>query len=127
MANIEEVEFWLVRFSWYHLQIKSSEVSTMTNSFYGYLPSRRDFLRAGALTPLGVSLSGVLAQEAAAATARNTNCILLWMLGGPSHIDMYDLKPYAPAEIRGEFNPIQTRLAGVELGELMPNLAKCND
>lgn len=97
------------------------------SSCFRYLPSRRDFLRAGALTPLGVSLSGVLAQEAAAATARNTNCILLWMLGGPSHIDMYDLKPYAPAEIRGEFNPIQTRLAGVELGELMPNLAKCND
>lgn len=90
-------------------------------------PSRRDFLRAGALTPLGVSLSGLLAQEAAAATSQQKNCIVLWMLGGPSHIDMYDLKPEAPAEIRGELNPIPTRLAGVELGELMPNLAKCND
>ena len=49
------------------------------------------------------------------------------MLGGPSHIDMYDLKPNAPAEIRGELHPIQTRLAGVELGELMPSLASCND
>lgn len=49
------------------------------------------------------------------------------MLGGPSHIDMYDLKPQAPAEIRGELHPIQTQLAGVELGELMPNLAACND
>lgn len=49
------------------------------------------------------------------------------MLGGPSHIDMFDPKPLAPAEIRGELNPIQTRLAGVELGELMPNLAECTD
>ena len=99
----------------------------MTNSTCSYRPSRRDILRAGAITPLGVSLSGLLAQEAAAAAAKKTNCILLWMLGGPSHIDMYDLKPEAPAEIRGELNPIPTRLVGVELGELMPNLAKCND
>ncbi len=99
----------------------------MTNSTFGFRPSRRDFLRAGGLTPLGVSLSSLLAQETAAATAPKTNCILLWMLGGPSHIDMYDLKPDAPAEIRGELNPIRSRLAGVELGELMPNLAKCND
>ncbi|MDP6447480.1 MAG: DUF1501 domain-containing protein [Pirellulaceae bacterium] len=89
--------------------------------------SRRDLLRVGALTPLGVTLSGLLARESAAATAKSTNCILLWMLGGPSHIDMYDLKPDAPAEIRGELNPIQTRIAGVELSELMPNLAGCND
>jgi len=77
------------------------------------------------LTPLGVSLSNLVAQDAA--TAGKTNCILLWMLGGPSHIDLYDLKPEAPAEIRGELTPIQTQLAGVELSELMPNLAKCND
>lgn len=99
----------------------------MTNSTTTYTPSRRDFLRAGALTPLGVSLSGLLEQESSAATRKSKNCILLWMLGGPSHIDMYDLKPDAPAEIRGELHPIQTRLAGVELGELMPNLAGCND
>ena len=99
----------------------------MTNSVSTCRPSRRDVLRAGALTPLGVSLAGLLEQEAAAATSKTTNCILLWMLGGPSHIDMYDLKPDAPAEIRGELNPIQTRIAGVDLGELMPNLAGCND
>lgn len=88
-------------------------------------PSRRDFLRVGALTPLGVSLSRLLAEEQA--SKKQTNCILLWMLGGPSHIDMYDLKPDAPAEIRGELTPIQTRLAGIGLGELMPRLAACND
>lgn len=99
----------------------------MTMPTSDYLPSRRDLLRVGALTPLGVSLSSLLAQESAAAKSPKTNCILLWMLGGPSHIDMYDLKPLAPAEIRGELNPIQTQLSGVDFGELMPNLAKCND
>ncbi|GIT28289.1 MAG: hypothetical protein Ct9H300mP1_03350 [Planctomycetaceae bacterium] len=49
------------------------------------------------------------------------------MLGGPSHIDMYDLKPLAPAEIRGELSPIVTRVPGLELGELMPNMAACAD
>ena len=89
---------------------------------------RRDFLTIGALTPLGVSLGGLLQQEALAnKTRRPKSCILLWMLGGPSHIDMYDLKPDAPAEIRGELRPIQTKIPGVELGELMPNLAKSND
>ena len=90
--------------------------------------TRRDFLSIGVLAPLGISLSGFLEAQLKAGSARKeVNCILLWMLGGPSHIDMYDLKPDAPAEIRGELNPIQTRIPGVELGELMPQLAKCND
>ena len=90
--------------------------------------TRRDFLTVGALTPLGVSLSGLLQQETAANTSRRPkSCILLWMLGGPSHIDMYDLKPDAPTEIRGELNPIQTRIPGIELGELMPNMARSMD
>ncbi|MHC4879334.1 MAG: DUF1501 domain-containing protein [Planctomycetota bacterium] len=99
----------------------------MTNANSTIRARRRDFLRLGAITPLGLSLSGLLQQEAAAASSRPTNCILLWMLGGPSHIDMYDMKPHAPAEIRGELNPIQTQLPGVEVSELMPNLARCND
>ncbi|MBA63437.1 MAG: hypothetical protein CMJ76_13850 [Planctomycetaceae bacterium] len=90
--------------------------------------TRRNFLTIGALTPLGVSLGGLLRQEANANTTRRPkSCILLWMLGGPSHIDMYDLKPDAPAEIRGELNPIQTAIPGVELGELMPNMASSID
>ncbi len=90
--------------------------------------TRRDFLTVGALTPLGVSLSGLLQQETAANTSRRPkSCILLWMFGGPSHIDMYDLKPDAPAEIRGELTPIQTKIPGWELGELMPNLASSVD
>ena len=90
--------------------------------------SRREFLSVGALTPLGISLSGLLESQLKAGSAKKeVNCILLWMLGGPSHIDMYDLKPDAPAEIRGELSPIQTRIPGVELSELMPRLAACND
>jgi hypothetical protein len=90
--------------------------------------TRRDFLSVGALTPLGISLSGLLESQLKAGSARKeVNCILLWMLGGPSHIDMYDLKPDAPAEIRGELSPIQTCIPGVDLGELMPQLAACND
>ena len=90
--------------------------------------TRRNFLTVGALTPLGVSLGNLLTQEAIGnSSGRPKSCILLWMFGGPSHIDMYDLKPDAPAEIRGELNPIQTNIPGVELGELMPNLARSAD
>lgn len=91
--------------------------------------SRREALRIGGLTALGLSLPEVLRAQAAASerAGREVNCVLLWMLGGPSHIDMYDLKPLAPAEIRGELNPIATRTPGLELGELMPNMAACSD
>ena len=92
--------------------------------------SRRDLLQIGSLSALGISLPQWLAsQDAQGANrkGREVNCILLWLLGGPSHIDMYDLKPDAPAEIRGELNPIQTCTPGLEFGELMPNLAKCAD
>ncbi|MBC8290295.1 MAG: DUF1501 domain-containing protein, partial [Planctomycetes bacterium] len=91
--------------------------------------SRREALRIGGLTALGVSLPEVLRLQARASerTGKEVNCILLWMLGGPSHIDMFDLKPLAPAEIRGELRPIPTNLPGLELGELMPNMAKCAD
>jgi hypothetical protein len=91
--------------------------------------SRRELLRVGGLTALGVHLPDVLRSQVAASEkpSKEVNCILVWMLGGPSHIDMYDLKPLAPAEIRGELNPISTRLSGLELGELMPNMAACAD
>ena len=91
--------------------------------------SRREALRVGGLSALGVSLPQVLRLQAQASerAGKEVNCILLWMLGGPSHIDMYDLKPLAPAEIRGELRPIPTNVPGLELGELMPNMAKCAD
>jgi len=92
--------------------------------------TRRELLQVGGLTALGLHLPEALQRQAAAgklSSRQPVNCILLWMLGGPSHIDMYDMKPLAPAEIRGELHPILTRVPGLELSELMPNMAACAD
>jgi hypothetical protein len=95
--------------------------------------SRRDFLRVGALTTFGLSMPGLLeAQSAPAAKAhpaakRDISIILLWMNGGPSHIDTFDPKPEAPQEIRGPFNAIGTNVAGIQLSEHLPKLAKHAD
>ena len=68
--------------------------------------SRRDFLHAGALSALGLTLPGFLAQKAAGAVQDNdVNCIMLFLVGGPSQIDTWDPKPNAPAEVRGPFKP----------------------
>jgi hypothetical protein len=80
--------------------------------------SRRDFLRAGALGSLG--LADVLRLRAAsenAASGRAKSVIFICLAGGPSHIDMYDLKPDAPADIRGEFKPIHTNVPGFDISE----------
>src|SRR5438552_4197396 len=91
--------------------------------------SRREFLHVGGLSALGLTLANFFRLEAASASEeaprrRNVNCILLWMQGGPSHIDTLDPKPDAPAEIRGEFSTIQTRIPGVRICEHMPLLAR---
>src|SRR5437870_5287839 len=94
--------------------------------------SRRQFLRVGGLSALGLSLSTFLRLQSQArandgpATPRRTdmNCILMWMQGGPSHIDTLDPKPDAPAEIRGEFNTIPTAISGVRIVEHFPLLAR---
>ena len=52
-----------------------------------------------------------------------SNCILIWMDGGPTHFETFDLKPEAPAEIRGEFRPIETNVSGIRICEYMPKLA----
>jgi hypothetical protein len=81
--------------------------------------SRRNFLRAGALG--GLSLASLLRSEARGAESVGKKSIIYVVLGGgPSHIDMYDLKPEAPDEYRGPFRPIATRLAGVQICEHMP-------
>ena len=91
--------------------------------------ARRELLQVAGLSALGLQLPELLRAQAHAAneSPREVNCILLWLLGGPSHIDMFDMKPQAPAEIRGELNPISTRVPGLEVCELMPNLAGCAD
>ncbi|MEX0701948.1 MAG: DUF1501 domain-containing protein [Planctomycetales bacterium] len=90
--------------------------------------SRREFLRIGGLTLGGLSLPGILRAEAQSG-ARNPRkgIINVFLPGGPPHQDMWDLKPDAPKEIRGEFSPIATNVPGVEICELFPRLAKIAD
>ena len=90
--------------------------------------TRRDFLHAGALPTLGLTLPGLLAQRASAAPRdRDVNCIMLFLVGGPSHIDTFDPKPNAPAEVRGPFQPIRTSVPGTQLTEIFPKTAKRAD
>jgi hypothetical protein len=82
---------------------------------------RREFLRVGALGLGGLGLAELLRWEAQGAEpARKKSVIYITLNGGPSHIDMYDLKPEAPDEYRGPFRPIATRLPGVRICEHMP-------
>jgi Protein of unknown function (DUF1501) len=90
--------------------------------------SRRDFLHLGALTSFGISLPGLLRMQAAAAetgkgATRAKSCILIWLDGGPSHLDMFDLKPEAPSEVRSQFKPIATAVSGVQICEHLPRTA----
>jgi hypothetical protein len=75
--------------------------------------TRRDFLHAGALAPLGLGLSGLNALGAA--RDRDVNCIMLFLVGGPSQLDTWDMKPDAPEEIRGPFRPIATNVPGLQV------------
>ncbi len=87
-------------------------------------PRRRQVLRTGACGLLGLGLADLLRLEAAHSAPARMNCILLWLRGGPSSIDMWDLKPEAPPEIRGEFRPIETSVSGIRFSEHLPRLAK---
>jgi hypothetical protein len=93
--------------------------------------SRRDFLQVGLGGMLGLGLSDLLRARAMGATAspgaKNVNCIMIWMDGGPSHYETFDPKPEAPAEIRGTFGTIPTCVPGVQFCETIPNLAKTFD
>src|SRR5262245_24871250 len=85
--------------------------------------SRRDVLRAGVLGFGGLTLPNLLRlREASGATtaARPKSVIMIWLRGGASHIDSYDMKPDAPAEIRGEFSPTATNVPGIQICALMP-------
>lgn len=92
--------------------------------------TRRDALQVGGVGLLGgLSLPTLLEQEAraAASEAKAKACIMLFLEGGPSTIDMWDLKPEAPAEIRGPFRPIATNVPGIHVGEHCPMSAKAAD
>jgi hypothetical protein len=91
--------------------------------------TRRDFLHAGTLPMLGLTLPGFLAQKAAGAVKgdRDVNCIMLFLVGAPSQIDTWDPKPNAPAEIRGPFKPIATKATGMRISEIFPKMARHAD
>lgn len=95
--------------------------------------SRRNFLKIGAFGA-GLTLADVLRLRAAASEntggqrpTRQKSAIMIYLPGGPSHMDMYDLKPDAPAEFRGEFRPIATNVAGVQICEHFPQQARMWD
>lgn len=97
-------------------------------SFAAASSSRREVLRIGGLGLAGLSLPQLLRSQAEAkSTVRPKSLIYVVLSGGPSHIDMYDLKPGAPAEFRGPFSPIATSLPGCEISEFMPEQAKLMD
>jgi hypothetical protein len=90
---------------------------------------RRDALRVGGLTALGLTLPDLCRLRASGASPppRAKSCILLWLDGGPSHLETFDLKPDAPSEVRGPFRPTDTNVPGVRVCELMANTARVMD
>lgn len=93
--------------------------------------SRRRFLQAGVLGLTGLTLGDMLRLRADQAgggkPTKETSVILIWKGGGPSHIDLWDLKPEAPAEYRGDFKPIATNVPGIQISEHLPLSAKQMD
>src|SRR6185369_17875061 len=108
---------------------------TLHNGIPGIICRRRDFVRWGAgLAAAGFTLPEFLLPQAAArqgglasGAGPAKTCILVYLLGGPPHQDMFDLKPAAPAEIRGPFQPIATNIPGTHICEHLPRLATMAD
>ena len=91
---------------------------------------RRDFMKVGVLGGAGLSLASYLQLVEAgdvAAKSQGMSAIFINLPGGPSHMDTFDLKPNAPSEVRGKFNPIDTNVPGVQISEHLPKLASCMD
>jgi uncharacterized protein (DUF1501 family) len=93
--------------------------------------SRRDFLRVGKLSPVGLALPDLLRMQSVQAReprrAAAKNVLLIYLAGGQSHLDTFDPKPEAPAEIRGKFGVIPTKTPGVRYSDQLPMLAACSD
>jgi hypothetical protein len=90
---------------------------------------RRSLLRAGGLSLLGLGLTDGVRADKPPRSGHSSikSCILIFYYGGPSHLDTWDLKPDAPAEVRGEFKSIATRVPGLRIGEHLPHCAKITD
>src|SRR5438045_6455320 len=90
--------------------------------------SRRNFLKIGALGLGGLALPQLLRAEAQNGIRKSQkSVIMVYLPGGPPHQDMYDIKTDAPSEIRGEFRPIDTNVAGIQICEHLPHLARVMD
>lgn len=92
--------------------------------------TRRDCVRFAGLSLFGLGLAEYLKLRVLAANEkppRAKSCILLWLDGGPSHLETFDLKPAAPAEVRGPFQPISTKVPGIQISELLPRTAAITD
>src|SRR5437762_210932 len=93
--------------------------------------NRRNFLQLGVAGLASVGLPQLLhAREESAArsgSAKDTSVILIWLDGGPSHMDLYDMKPDAPAEYRGLWKPVRTKVPGFDVTELFPKQAQVTD
>lgn len=91
---------------------------------------RRDFFRIGGAGLFGLTLNQLLSSRAVASDQpqpKADHMIVVWLGGGPPHQDMFDMKPDAPAEIRGIYNPLATNVPGIQICELMPRLARIAD
>lgn len=105
-------------------------LSVLSNPAGGFCDrvSRRNFLKIGGLAMGGLSLADLLQAETAQGSGRSHKAVIMVFLpGGPSHQDIFDLKMSAPSEMRGEFRPIPTTVPGIEVCELLPRLAKLMD
>jgi hypothetical protein len=92
--------------------------------------SRRGFLKMGALTLGGIGALDLIPWQVRGEERRDTpdtSVILIWLPGGPAHVDTYDMKPNAPDEVRGEFRPIRTNVPGIDVCEHLPMHARCAD
>lgn len=90
--------------------------------------NRRRFLQIGGLGSFGLTLSHLLsAEDASVRVSPIRSCILIFFYGGPSHLDTFDMKPNAPAEVRGQFNSISTSVPGIRVCELLPKTARVVD
>src|SRR5262245_34168785 len=93
--------------------------------------SRRSFLQLGVAGMASLGLPRILQAKSESAPSvggkKNTKAILIWLDGGPGHMDMYDMKPDAPAEYRGLWKPIRSKVPGFDVTELYPKQAKITD
>src|SRR5688572_4415752 len=93
--------------------------------------TRREWLRVGAFGGVGLSLPALLERRTRAASSQHVgrarSCIVVFLFGAPAHQDIWDLKPEAPSQYRGEFHPIASNVPGIQVGEHIPRLARLAD